>query len=309
MATSTSPSAPIECYTSSACSADYLTALETGWRRRSHFVVCVAPKPGMPQKNDDLPHLRLTYRRIGEPYYRIDSSVRTEHQDARTRHPLYPVAARRDPIGEHCALAMPDVSLSLQTHARHEALRCANVSCQIGQPVQQAEPVAEADSRNNDLCEHFLARFLVSDHPRAEPRIHRALRVRVRFVRHCVGEQRKLEAPALHVFIAHIGFGKFMLEMQPGSSLVRLQTNRYARGSGRHRLAADETVRKRNTLRLAYFQHLAQSFDPVRVTDVHLSSRLGIDGGSRAPPASPSRAVGEESKNGFWLRSDHNGSV
>src|SRR5260370_6730486 len=195
MAASTSPSAPTECYTSSACSADYLTALETGRRRRSHFVVCVAPKPSRPQKNDDLPHLRLTYRQIGEPYYRIDSSVRTEHQDARTRHPLYPVAARRDPIGEHCALAMPDVSLSPQTHARHEALRCANVSCQIGQPVQQAEPVAEADSRSNDLCEHFLAHFLVSAHPRAEPGIHRTLRVPARFVCTAVGEARKRGAP------------------------------------------------------------------------------------------------------------------
>src|SRR5437016_13127802 len=88
MAASTSPSAPTECYTSSACSTDYLTALETGWRRRSHFVVCVAPKPGRPQKNDDLPHLRLTYRRIGEAYYRIDSPVRTKRNDACSGAPL-----------------------------------------------------------------------------------------------------------------------------------------------------------------------------------------------------------------------------
>src|SRR5258708_2599724 len=309
MATSTSPSAPTECYTSSACSTDYLTALETGWRRRSHFVVCVAPKPGRPQKNDDLPHLRLTYRRIGEAYYRIDSPVRTKRNDACSGHPLFPVAARRNPIGEHSALAMPDVSLSSQTDARHKPVRRTNVSCQIGYAVEQAEAVAEGDSRGDDLGERFLACFVVRDYPGTEPRIHRTLRVSVRFVCHCVGEQRELEAPALHVFIAHIGFGEFMLQMQLRSGFVRLQTNRYARGSGRHRLAAHETVGEYDPLGLTYFQHFAQSFDAVRVTDVHLSTRLGIDGGARAPPASPSRTIGEESKNGLRPCFDHNRSV
>jgi hypothetical protein len=113
----------------------------------------------------------------------------------------------------------------------------------------------ELDSGSDDLYQHLLPRFFVPDDPRAEPVIHCALRVRVRLVCHGVAKQRKLEAPALHVFVAHIGFREFMSQMQPCPAFVRLQANGNARASGRYRLAACETVGECDQLRLTHFQY------------------------------------------------------
>jgi hypothetical protein len=74
----------------------------------------------------------LSWQRVSEARDPIDSPIRTEHENARSTHHLFPVAASRNPIGEHCALAMPDISFPLQADARHEPLRCTNVSVQIG---------------------------------------------------------------------------------------------------------------------------------------------------------------------------------
>src|SRR5580692_10511640 len=81
----------------------------------------------------------LGWKRVGEARHRIDSSIRTEHEDARSAHTLFPVAARRNPIGEYRALTLPDVALPPQADARHKPLGRANVSCQIGETVEQAE--------------------------------------------------------------------------------------------------------------------------------------------------------------------------
>src|SRR5258708_4388187 len=85
----------------------------------------------------------LSLNCIGKARYRIDESVRTERNDACSRHPLFPIAALRNPIREHSALAMPDVSLPPQANARHKPLRRTNVRRQIGDAVQQTESVAE----------------------------------------------------------------------------------------------------------------------------------------------------------------------
>src|SRR5580704_6088532 len=100
-----------------------------------------------------------------------------------------------------------------------------------------------------------------------------------------------------------------MQKMQAGAGMIRLQANGDTRASGRNRLAAYETVSERDPHRRIHLQHLAQRFHAVGMADIHLASRPGIDGGAGAPPTGPSRAIGEESKNGFRLGSDHNGSV
>ena len=143
-----------------------------------------------------------------------------EEENAGSAHAFLRVTINCDPIREYRALALPDRAFSLKADARHEALGRAYVSREIGEAIEEAEAIAEADVGGGDVGESFVAFAGAGNHPRAEPGIHCGRRICKDLARYRVAEQGKLEAPSLHMFIAGWGLREFMEQVEAGSSLV-----------------------------------------------------------------------------------------
>ena len=89
----------------------------------------------------------VSARGSSESRYRCYSSVRIEHEQVRSSAALLTVAAHGHPIGQHVPLTVPDRAATLETHARHEALRRAQMRVELAQPLDATESVFEANVR------------------------------------------------------------------------------------------------------------------------------------------------------------------
>ena len=75
------------------------------------------------------------------------------------------------PIRQNDPLAMPDVTLSLETKPREEPLIGSGVGNQIIQAIDQAESIAKPDVVRRHAREGFPARKWIQHRPRIEPAV------------------------------------------------------------------------------------------------------------------------------------------
>ena len=142
-------------------------------------------------------------------------AIRVEDKDVRAAGALLAVGCACHPVGQHHSLAVAHCAISLQSDPGHEALRRIEVHDQIGNAIDQAEPVSEPHLWCRDTGQCRLANSPVGLRPRPEPGVHQIACPAVHFVGDHVGEQRQLISPALHVVVAHGRIGECMHQMQP----------------------------------------------------------------------------------------------
>src|SRR5262249_48642019 len=142
------------------------------------------------------------------------------------------------------------------------------------------------------------------------PAVHDRSRIGIHLVRYRIREQCQLESPALHMLVAHAGFGEIVLQPQPRPLNIRFQPDRNPRRSWWNWLTAREPVGKNNPRWLGNLHHLANRFNPAALMpDINLPSGARINRGTRTPPTRPARAVGKKPEYSLRLRFDHNRPV
>ena len=100
--------------------------------------------------------------RVGKTRHGIDSAVRRHDKQAGAAHAFLPIAGRGKPVGEHHAVGMPDLAPALKAHAGHEPLGGAGMCREVGQTIEQAEAVTEADIGGRDPGECVLPRAVMA---------------------------------------------------------------------------------------------------------------------------------------------------
>jgi hypothetical protein len=81
-----------------------------------------------------------------------------EHENVCTAPPLTSIGHSRDPVGEHRPLTVSDHSVSLDRNTGHEAVERGKVSAEIGDSIDRAESIVEADVCRYQASQSVFAR-------------------------------------------------------------------------------------------------------------------------------------------------------
>ncbi len=123
------------------------------------------------------------------------------------------------------------------------------------------------------------------------------------------GEDRELEAPALHEGAAVRDLGEGVGQAETRGGAARLERDRHLRSADRGLLVAGGIpVGEDDAPRRIDVDDLAGHLDPVGVPDAHPPADRGVDLRSGAPPGRPQRAVREVLEHDVDRRADVDGA-